>query len=65
MRHDPNYYMHIEEEDLDTDWKIAIIESVGFIIKETDAFIVLAGDVLEKSCQRVIVIPKENIISTT
>ena len=55
--------MHFEEEDLDTDWKVAIIQSVGFIIKETDTFIVLAGDLLENSCRRTIVIPKENIVS--
>lgn len=55
--------MFITQEARNTDWKVAVIESVGFVIREDKDNIVLAGDLLDEDVRRVIVIPKENIIS--
>jgi hypothetical protein len=48
------------EED---DFKVAVITSVGQLVKVTDKGVVLAGDMLDDGeMRRVIIIPEENII---
>lgn len=54
--------MYITQTTKDENWSVCEIESVGFLIKETKDYIVLAGDILEEDIRRTIVIPKENII---
>lgn len=54
--------MYITQEQRDADFSPAVIESIGFLLKETKTEIVLAGDLLDEDVRRVIVIPKENII---
>lgn len=56
--------MYLTQCSKDDDFDIEIITSVGFVVKETDAFICLAGDTLGDDVRRVICIPKENIIDS-
>lgn len=53
--------LHIEQEPMQ-DFKVCVIESIGFVIKEDKDILVLAGDLVDDEFRRVIVIPKENII---
>lgn len=53
--------MYIVQEPMQ-DFSVCVIESVGFVIKETKDIIVLAGDLVDDEFRRVIVIPKENIV---
>lgn len=55
--------MYINQIEKESTFEIAILTSVGFVIKDTKDFLVLAGDLLEDDIRRTIVIPKENIIS--
>lgn len=57
--------MHISQEYKDTDWGVCVISSVGYVIKETKDYIVLAGDLVDEDVRRAIVIPKENIVYGT
>lgn len=54
--------MYITQCDIDSDFKVCVITSTGFVIEETDEHIVLAGDLIDDDARRVIVIPKENIV---
>jgi hypothetical protein len=53
--------MQITQEPQDSKWEVECLASVGFVLVEDNDKIVLAGDLLEGDCRRVIVIPKENI----
>jgi hypothetical protein len=53
--------VQITQEPQDSKWEVAYLASVGFVLVEDNDKIVLAGDLLEGDCRRVIVIPKENI----
>lgn len=55
--------MYITQAPRDSDWQIAEVTSVGFVIDEDKKQITLAGDLIGEDVRRVIVIPKENIIS--
>ena len=57
---DSNIYLTQQNEDSNFD--VAIIKSVGYVVEEDKNKIVLAGDVFDGAVRRVIVIPKENII---
>ncbi len=54
--------MYINQLEKETDFDVCIIESVGFLLKETKDKIILAGDIVDGDVRRVIVIPKENIV---
>jgi hypothetical protein len=56
--------MYIVQEAIDEDFAVAILDSVGFVIHEDREKVVLAGDLLERDVRRVLVIPKENIVSS-
>lgn len=56
--------LYIQQESHGEHYEISIIESVGLLIEEQEDKIVLAGDYLKDGLRRVIVIPKENIVST-
>jgi len=56
--------MFITQCDKDEEFEVAVISSVGFVIREDKTKIVLAGDLVDDEFRRVIVIPKENIISS-
>ena len=55
--------LYLEEEDKNISWEVTVIESIGFVVKETDSFIVLTGDMMGDGYRRSIVIPRENIVS--
>ncbi len=55
--------MFIEQEPISQKWDYATIISVGFILEQDKSKVVLAGDVLGEDVRRVLVIPRENIIS--
>jgi hypothetical protein len=54
--------MYLTQCSKDDDFDIETITSIGFVVKETDALICLAGDALGNDVRRVICIPKENIV---
>ena len=55
--------MYIEQCGKEDLFDICEIVSVGNVISEDEKKIVLAGDLVDEDVRRVIVIPKENIIS--
>ena len=55
--------MYLTQCEIDDNFSFSILESVGHVISEDDAQIVLAGDMVDEDVRRVIVIPKENIVS--
>ena len=58
--------LYITQCNVDDDFEVALLTSIGELVKETDDYLVLAGDVLKDGeIRRVIVIPKENIIHAT
>lgn len=54
--------MYITQCSREEDFDNAKIESIGYLVKETETNYVLAGDLIEDELRRVIVIPKENVI---
>lgn len=58
--------MYLTQTNKEYNFDIATICSVGYVVSEDKHKIVLAGDVLDDGdIRRVIVIPKENIITCT
>ena len=55
--------MYIEQCAKDSEFEVCEIRSVGYLIEETDEHYVLAGDLVDDEIRRVIVIPKENVLS--
>jgi hypothetical protein len=56
--------MHITQCNQEDEFKVAVITSIGQLVKIQDDAVVLAGDILDDGeIRRVIVIPEENIIS--
>ena len=53
--------MYITQCGDEEKFEICHIESSGFLLKETNNEIVLAGDLIDGENRRVLVIPKENI----
>ena len=52
-----------DQQRIDADFDIAMMESIGFLLRQDDTKIVLAGEILENGhARRIIVIPKENIV---
>lgn len=52
-----------DQQEVDADFDVAIMDSIGFLLKEDDTKLVLAGELLENAtARRIIVIPKENLI---
>lgn len=55
--------LHLTQCNEEDDFEVAIITSVGQLVKVQDKAVVLAGDMLDDGeIRRVIVIPEENII---
>jgi hypothetical protein len=55
-----------DAQRLDADFHVAIMESVGFVLRDTNEYLALAGELMTDGTEnamgrRVIVIPKENI----
>ena len=58
---DSNIYL--TQCNIDDNFKYETISSLGYLIQEDDEQITIAGDILGEDARRIIVIPKENIIS--
>lgn len=53
--------MYLTQTPKDTKFEIGHFESIGFVLESDKDKIVLAGDLIDDECRRVIVIPRENI----
>lgn len=55
--------MYLEQCPVDSEWEACVITSVGHLVEDTKERVVLAGDHLDEDVRRVIVIPRENVVS--
>lgn len=58
---DSNFY--IEQCSKDSEFEFCTIKTVGFLVYADSDKLVLAQDIIEEDLRRVVVIPRENVIS--
>jgi len=55
--------MYLAQCSINDNFTYETIITTGFLVKDGDGQVVIAGDILGEDVRRVLVIPKENIIS--